>query len=747
MNLLQEVAVAGGGHQDGDRWLPGAMAHVHSAAGSGVSLVNQLISLLRRRKWVVGGFILFSLLIGLLATILATPQYTASSTIDIQREVRNFASVDDKQSDSGQWMDNEFYQTQYGLLKSQSLAERVATQLSLVDDPRFYERFSFSKADSWFEGGRLNPGASTREERLREAGNILLSHVDIVPARLSRLVTISFTSPDAAFSQKIANAWAAQFIQQTLARRFDTTAYARNFLEGRLESLRKRIDQSERALVDYASREAIVNLPTGSGSKDGTTVERPLVADDLAAINQELAQATADRIRAQTRLANSQGAQTSEALQSSGIAQLRVRRADLMGEYQKLLVQFDPEYPPAVALRRQIQQIDSAISKEEGRFNGALRDSYNASVARENALRAQVKQYEARVLDFRRRSIQYNIYHRDVDTNQQLYDGLLQRYKQIGIAGGVGVNNIAIVDNADLPLKPSRPRPLINMSIALLAGLLLGIGAAVVIEQMDDRLRDPTDIPRALHIPLLSTTPKVSGEKIQDTLLDVKSALSEAYLSLQTALSFSTSQGVPRTMAITSSQPAEGKSTTSLALAYTLARTGARVLLVDGDMRSPSVHHMLGVKNERGLSNYLSGQTGTFWFAAQVPGLSVLTAGPQPPNAAELLTGGAFRKLLDDMRADFDHIVIDAPPVMGLADAPLIGSVVEGIVFVLDSQATRRPVAQAAVGRLKGAHAHVLGALMTKFDARNSSYGYGYNYHYGYGDQAEDGAELRGRAQ
>ncbi|WP_235525326.1 MULTISPECIES: GumC family protein [unclassified Sphingomonas] len=707
-----------------------------TARPQGLSLLTQGWNILRRRKWLIAAAIGIALIVGIVVTLLATPQYTATSVIEIQRETRNFTMVKGADSNDNASMDTEFYQTQYGLLESKSLAERVVNQLRLADDATFFETFGSGQSKEWFANGRPVAAASTRDQRIRAASAILLDRIQITPERLSRLVRISFSAPDAAFSKKVVDAWGAQFIQQTLARRFDTTAYARRFLEQRLAQLRVRIDESERKLVDYAARESIVNLP-GETSANGTTTERPLVVDDLSTLNRELAQATADRIRAGSRLNSSTGGQSAEALQNTTITQLRTQRASLSSEYAKLMVQFEPQYPPAVALRRQIALIDQTIAREEGRVGGSLRSVYDAATTRENELRSRVKELEQSVLNFRRRSIQYNIFQRDADTNRQLYDALLQRYKEIGVAGGVGVNNISVVDEAELPIRPSSPRPLLNLATALLVGLALGAIVAVIIEQVDDRLRNPADITALLDIPLFGTIPKLRDGNAHEALRDPKSVLSEAYLSLQTSLAFSTSHGVPKTLSVTSSRPAEGKSTTSDALARALARSGRRVLLIDGDMRSPSVHHLFDAENRVGLSNYLSGddRIETLWRPTDVAGLWIMTAGPKPPSAAELLTGNRLGELLSKLGTSFDHIVVDAPPVMGLADAPLIGSATEGTVFVVDMQATRRTIARVALDRLLTSQTHVLGAVLTKYDQRGTAASYGYDYSYNYGEQ------------
>lgn len=700
------------------------------------SMLAQYLSIARRRKWVIIGSIAGMLLLGIIATLLMTPRYTASSTLEIQRETRNFTSVQGADNQEAQPQDLEFYETQYGLLRARSLADRVSTELRLYDNVGFFESFGSRRATQWFQDGRPVPGLSTREQRIREAGDLLLRNFQVVPIRLSRLVEISFTSPDPQLAKRVVDTWGRSFIQMTLERRFEATAYARNFLEQRLGQLRTRIDESERRLVDYAAREGIINLPatTPAQGEAGITGERSVVADDLATINRELARATADRIQAQSRLSAPAGTVT-EALQNDAISTLRGRRAELRAEYARMMVQFEPDYPPARALLTQIQQLERAIGQEENRVSRSLRETYSAASQRENALRQRVDQLQSSVLDLRRRSIQYNIFERDVGTNRQLYEALLQRYKEIGIAGGVGVNNIALVDAAELPERPSSPKLLLNILAALIVGIALGVGAALALEQIDEGIADPATVADMLGVPLLGTVPKLTDEDPMAALEDRKSSLTEAYLSLQTNLSFVTDHGMPKSIAITSSEPQEGKSTTSFALAQLLARSNRRTVLVDGDMRSPGVHHIYGYKNDRGLSNFLAGDDELHSMVRNTPSnsLSVLLAGPQPPNAAELLSSERLSLLISLLLKDFDHVVIDAPPVMGLADAPLIASAVEGAVFVIESHRIKKGKARVAIARLTAVGASMAGVVLTKFDAKRAHYGYGYDYGYGYG--------------
>lgn len=704
-------------------------------------VIRQYLRIALRWRYVIIGTTIACIFLGLIATLLMTPKYTAAATVEILREADKITDIQGVNREASV-ADQEFYQTQYGLLRSRSLSERVATQLRLVDDRSFFELFGAANNTPAFELVNGRYPASGRAERQRVAGEALLKNLSIAPARLSRLVDIQFTSPDASFSAKVANAWAQNFIETNLERKIQATSYGRNALQRQLTELKGKLDESQRQLVAYASAQRIINLPAQSGGEGRTTPERSIVADDLAALNNALAQATADRIQAEARYeqAGRAGAST-EALRNQAINNLRQRQAELAAEYQRLMTQFEPGYPAARAVQSQIDQLDRSIRREESRVSGSLFADYREARERERALQGKVDQLKSEYLDLRRRSIQYNIYQQEVDTNRALYDGLLQRFKEIGVAGGVGVNNVSIVDPADVPQKPSSPRLLVNLLISLLAGLGLGAVLAFALEQVDEAIADPAEVERRLGLPLLGSVPKLQSGTPKEALLDRKSDLVDAYLAVQTNLAFATEHGVPRSFAVTSTRPAEGKSTTALALAATLARAQRKVILVDGDMRSPSVHHLGGVGHDYGLSNFLSGQENieAMTFRMADLGFTAMSAGPIPPNAAELLTGGRLALLINRLLETYDHVVIDSPPVMGLADAPLIASRVEGVIYAVESHGIRSSMVKTALGRLATANARVIGGVLTKFEAKKAHYGYGYEYGYSYGREPARG--------
>jgi polysaccharide biosynthesis transport protein len=694
--------------------------------------------ILLKRRWTVLGVWLIVLVTVLVGTLLTTPIYRSSAILQIERDTIKVLDVGAMTPIEGSG-DRDFYQTQYELLKSRSLAERAVSQMGLVASgelERLRPRGTWQRITGLFGGGeRSAPIASTAgaeaklasdDYRQRATVNMFREGLSIEPVRNSRLVRINFDSPDRGFSQRAANAVAQAFISSNLEHRFDSSSYAKGYLEERLQEFRLKLEESERNLVAFAQREQLVSIGEQSTSLSEQT---------LASLNAALDKAREERIRTESRWRQAQASRGmvlyADAGGNSIIQTLQESRGKLMAEYQDKLRMYKPDYPLMLQLKGQIGEIDRQIVDEIANIKSSIRADYLGAQDQERLLKEQMVSVKTEVLDLQNRSIQYNIYKREVDTNRQLYDGLLQRYKEVGVAGGVTSNNVSVVDLAIIGgrFKPSMKN---NIVIGALIGLLFGIMLALAFEYLDDTLKAPEDIERHLNVPVLGVIPMLKKTTPQEAWLDQRSAFSEAYRSVRTALQFSTADGSPKSLLVTSATPSEGKSTTALALARNLAQMGTRVLLIDADLRNPTMHKTLGVENTRGLSNLLAGSVrpNDVIMTTSDRGLMVMTSGPLPPNPAELLAGSKMLSLLTVAGVKFDRIIIDGPPVLGLADAPILANVARATLLVVEAGETRVSVARNAIKRLQAAKAFVVGGILTKFESRQSSYGYGdYNYY------------------
>lgn len=682
--------------------------------------------ILRDRQWLVIGIVGAIAALVLVLTLLATPIFRASSTLQIEREALNVVNVEGLIPSEGGWND-DFYTTQYELLESRSLAQRVAQDLKLAEHPEYKEAL--------VEVGKDLPPAKRRELQQQSLAGSLLGGLTVTPVRNSRLVQISFDSPDPEFAARVANAWGQAFIASNLERRFDASSYARKYLEERLAQLKGRLEDSEKALVDFSTQEQIVSVGDNAPS---------LSAQSLSALNTALAKAEDERIKAeaerdQANLASGMG--LPQVVANPLIQKLREQKALYSAQYQEKLGTYKPDYPDMLRLRGQIDEAERNIQAEVGNIRASINARYDSAMTQESLLRDRISALKGDVLDLQGRSIQYNILKRETETNRQIYDALLQRYKEIGVAGGVGANNIFIVDRAEAPSGPFKPNLLRNLALALLVGGMLAVLAAFALHYLDRTIHSPKALEALTQRPVLGVIPKLPANTTPaQAAADLRSPFSEAYRSVRTALQFATAHGLPGTLLVTSPGAGEGKTTTAMELAANIAQLGKRVLLVDADLRNPSLHKLLGVSNAVGLSSLLAGaaEADAALQATAEPNLSVIASGPLPPNPPELLAGDGLQALLDALRPRFDVIVLDGPPVLGLADAPLLAHRAEATLLVATADETRSDALAGALQRLQAAQARVLGTVLTRFDlAKHDNYGYGgYSYYSYLGDKA-----------
>jgi len=626
--------------------------------------------------------------------------------------------------------------TQVGLLRSSSLAEDVAKDMNLANDPRFVP-----------QGGDIT-------QRIRAAANKVQNGLTVVPPDRGQLIKFSFVSDSPQLSARVANGLADSFINSDLQRRYGSSAYARSFLERQIKKTRGELENSERQLVAYARAQGLVDTSSSSMSSSSssdsnngsqsTQQSTSLEGEELTALHQALVEATTKRIAAEAAyraaVGNSAASSASPAIQA-----LMQSRATLQGEYQQKRTTLKPDHPEMVQLRSQIAELDKQIANEKSNAASAqasdLRAQYEAAAAEEAALRARVGNAKGQVLDERGRGIQYTILQRDVDTNRSLYDALLQRYKEVGVAAGIGTSPVSIVDHAEVPGSPFQPNLLKNLLVGIIGGFVLGVAAALLLDHLNDTITTRDDVRNKLGLGCLGTIPKVSTKaKIVDQLDDAGSAVSEAYSSVAASLGFSTESGDPKVLLVTSALPAEGKSSSALALAENFARRGRSVILIDADVRRPAFKPTSG---EVGLTRLLTSteQLSGHVSPTRFDGLWLLTAGPKPPNPADLLASARFRAVVNEAAAQFDMVIIDAPPVLAFADSLLIASMCNETMLVIESGKTRTSSAREAVQKLRSAGAHILGATLTKCaPGRSDAYSYGYRYGYGSNER-----ELRGR--
>jgi len=682
--------------------------------------------ILKKRRWVVLSVLMAFLAIGLLLPLMTTPLYTATVRLQIDRNAAKVVEGGNVTPLEGS--DFEFMKTQYELLMGRTIAERVVSALKLGGDPDFIKPRGFSLLGTIRELLTSFNGEGARIVNRENAAAVVMENRTVRPVAGSRLVDISYSDPVPARARRIVTGLADAFINANLDKRFQANTYAKTFLEDQAKQLKLRLEESEKALLEFGQKEQIVSV----------TEKSNIAENNLASANATLGNLAAERIKNYELWKQVEAAKAINLPQflSNGVIDgLRTRRNSLETEYQEKLETFKPSYPAMVQITNKIAEIDRQLASEVNTIKRALKAAYESSLSQETEMKKRIDIVKAEVLDLQKRSIEYNILKREVDTNRGLYDGLLQRYKEVDIAGGVGANNVFVVEKAALPGSPSSPGIARSLMISLALGGMAGLGAAYLLERLDNTVRSSEDLERVTGLATLGIIPKSErGKAFEAELVDPRSQISEACRSLCTALQFATESGLPKTLLVSSSGPGEGKSTTALVIAKHFASMGLKVLLVDGDLRKPSLHVKLGLRNGPGLTNVLKGALSPSEVIRDtgVPNIAFISSGPLSPNAADLLGGARMFSLLSVGMEIFDLIIIDSPPVMGLADAPLLSSVTAATVFVASAGEGRIGSIRNAIKRLHFARGCLIGTVITKFDAKRHGYGYEYGYGYGY---------------
>jgi capsular exopolysaccharide synthesis family protein len=685
---------------------------------------------LLKRRWTVLGCTALVTAVALIWALLQTPLYRSTATLQIESSALRIVNMEGVEAIDAS---GDYMSTQIELLKSRAVVLRAVRQLGLVSDEAFQNAVSrpggIAGIVSLVRGKDARPAAAPRtlESREAEAVDRVIGNRQVEVVGYSQLAKVSFVSPDPRVAERVTNGLAQAFMEANLSRREENSQYARTFLEDRLSQLKLKLEDSERALIAFAQEQRLASLDQNTS----------LASANLTQLNDALGTATADRIRAESAWRQAQVARglSSDALKSPMLDKLRETRNDLKAEYEAKRATFKADYPEMQQLARRIAEVEARIKEESGAYATAAHAEYEIARANETLLREQVAALQSELLDLQGRSVQFNILKRESDTNRQLYDALLQRYKEIGVAGGGASNNVSMVDPA-LPGYRFKPDIRRSALIGLLLGLMLSFALAFLLERLDETIKTPEDIERHLRLPVIGIVPKVSASMIDAMAEDTRSSFSEAYRSLRTGLQYVTEAGAPRILLVTSAVAGEGKSTTALMLARKFAQLGVKVLLIDADLRKPSLHKRLNVDNATGLSEYLAGDADgpeMFKPTAQA-NLTVVTSGATPSNPAELLSAARFRSLLTVSTHTFDQVIIDGPPLLGLADVPIIANAADGTLIVIEAGHARIGVLRGAMKRLFAVRARITGALLVKYDPKAAGQGYGHGYGYGYSD-------------
>ncbi|TMM50428.1 GumC family protein [Qipengyuania marisflavi] len=699
--------------------------------------IRHALSALRRHFWMALAIVGAAVAIALVSTMLDTPRYTATTSVQINDQSDEVLGKDFEGSIAppSDWDVDRFLNTQLDILRSRGLAERVADALDLANNERF------------FASMEIPPGAVTGDARQKRdtAIALLRGNMQIDLPRSTRIAAIGFTSTDPGMSASVADAFAAEFIQANLQRRFDSTSYARNFVAEQLEEARGSLEQSERELNDYAKSVGLIRTRDTFAPSSRDVAAGTMTSSSLLQLNDAAIAARADRIAAQSRWEAVRGAPLMSSrvvIENPTVQSLMTRKAELESQLQSARERYLPGHPAVARLESDVSTTTAQLNRTAAQVRDSIRAEYTAAQASEARLDTQVRQARGDTLAEQDQSVRYNVLAREADTARSIYDGLLQRYRELNASAGIASSNISIIDKAETPTSPSSPNLPRNLALGLLIGLAAAAIAVFLRDQLDDVIHTPEDVEDKLGLSLLGVVPRSEDGDPLEAMASPKTPIAEAYNSLRGALLYSTPRGLPRIMVVTSAQAHEGKSTTSYALAEGFARIGMKPLLIDADLRRPALHKFADHRPERGLTDLLISQDDPAGVIVPLSegGVDLLASGPLPPSPSELLSSPRMAQLLEQLSETYDVIVVDSPPVLGLADAPMLAAIADGTVFVVEAERGRSGALKAALRRLRTMEPVILGAVLTKFDPTRSGnrysayYGYDY-YQYAGGEQ------------
>jgi capsular exopolysaccharide synthesis family protein len=707
--------------------------------------VMDYVRVVYKRRWVAIPALLVVFLTGAVNSFRTTPLYEARTQLLIEKDTPKVANLNTMFQEQDGWYNDDFYQTQYKILQSRTLARRTVTSMNLTNHPLLQQALAPKSSPVTLTGlvyGAVAlakravmgppPKAPAPTQRADPSDavapyvNLVLGSLNVVPVRNSRIVELRVTSSEPQLAADMANGVAKAYIQQNLEARFSASKDATDWFGQQLAEQRKKVEETEVALQQYKE------------THDAIAVEdrQNIVVQRLADLNGAVTKAKTTRIEKEALYNQLKAVQGTSAvdtftavLGNEYIQKMKSDIGDLQRQEAQLAEKYGDRHPEMMRIKNAVQGAQAKYDNEVNKVVESVHAEYMAALAQERSLTGALDTQKSEALGLNRKGIEYTVLQREAESNRQVYESLLQRTKETGISGELKSSNIRVVDPAEVPTFPVLPRRSNDLMMAALAGSILALGLVFLFEYLDNRIKSPQEL-RAMNLAFLGMVPKIDNSG--PTLLNdaVPAAFGEAIRAVRTNVLFSSAEEGVRSVVVTSAGPGEGKSLFSSNLSVSLAQAGQRVLHIDADMRRPRVHDIFEVPQEPGLSNLLVGdcKPSEAVRKTSIPNLCVLPAGMIPPNPAELLGSKRCGEYLATLGEHFDWVVIDSPPVLAVADASVLANAASGVIFVIGADQTTRNTAKAAVEQLHAVQAHVIGAVLNRADVQRNPYYYSAYY-------------------
>ncbi len=709
--------------------------------------LRRLLSVLRKRWLGIAAVFAVVVVAAGLFTIRQTPVYQASTSLIIDpvmprilQEVSDVVEVGAGRT----WQTREFYETEYEVIRSRAISRTVVEKLGLANDLEFLGLADIEDQDELAERlKRIDP-----VERLR-------SRISVKPVQESRMVQVAVRDVDPRRAALLSGEVADAYITQNLSRRTMGTSDAIEWLDEQMSDLRPRLEASEVALHEFRREHDMLS----------TSLEdrQNILSQRIQTLNATLTELRTNRVKLETRVerirslkevSKNAGRPAYDSLavvsRSQVIERLKQQYFSKVHEYAALEERYLEKHPRLLQAGEALEAARRNLDEEIDKIIASVENEYLEARDAERRIQQLINEETARAHEVGRKEIAYTPLLREKVENERLYELVQSRMKEAGLMADQRTNNIRLVDPAVVPTRPVSPRVRRNMALSVVLGLFFGVGVAFLREVLDNTVGSPDDIESELGIPLLGIMPEVeerhAGEERADlhVLDNGRAPLAEACRSIRTNLMFMSTDKPLGRLLVTSAGPKEGKTSMVVDLGIVMAQSGAKVVLVDTDMRKPRLHRAFGVRNEQGLSSILVGAAGLddVLVQTEVEGLYLLTCGPIPPNPAELLHTGRFNELLQALDERFDRIILDSPPLGAVADAKVLSTVVDGTLLVIKARQTPKNMVRHAVDSVEDVGARLLGAVLSRVDLSKREYGEYYYYYYRryggyYGDEAE----------